>query len=132
MKIIQKTIKIDAPVDKVWRVFTDATVTIKLGGAYITDWKVGSSFGWKGQDGEMYTNGVILKIEKEKLIEHNLFDHEQKVLSVITYRFVDDDHQTTLHVQEKLNYEPTEKLYQDALAGWDFALASVKKVAEEI
>src|SRR5688572_4951929 len=115
MKIIQKTIKINTPVSKVWKVFTEPAVTQKMGGEYVTDWKVGSSLGWKGKDGKMYTNGTILEIEKEKVIKHNLFDDQkQKVLSVITYRFVKDDHQTILHAQEELNYETTDEQYQDS------------------
>lgn len=80
----------------------------------------------------MYTRGTILEIEQEKVLKHNLFDDQnQHVLSVITYKFVRDDHQTMLHAQEELNYETTDEQYQDSVEGWNFALASVKKVAEE-
>ena len=127
-RIIQKTIMINAHVRKVWKVFTDPAITKKMGGEYVTDWKVGSSFGWKGRDGKMYTQGTILEIEKENVIKHNLLDDQkQNVLSVITYEFVRHDHQTMLHAQEELNYETTDEQCQDSVEGWDFALASVKR-----
>ena len=132
-KIIQKTIEINAPIDKVWRVFTDPTVTMHMGGEYVTDWKVGSSLGWRGKDGNMYTSGIILEIEKEKLIKHNLFNigQNKKILSVITYRFIDKDGQTSLNAREELDYEMTDEQYAESMEGWDFALASVKETAEK-
>ena len=71
---IEKTIEINAPVSKVWRVFTDPALTTHLGGEYVSDWKVGSSFGWKGADGKMVTNGTIMKIMPEKLLQHNILN----------------------------------------------------------
>jgi uncharacterized protein YndB with AHSA1/START domain len=132
-KIIQKKIEINAPVDKVWRVFTNPAVTRQMGGEYVTDWKVGSSFGWKGKDGKMYTHGTILQLEKGRTIKHNLFDspEKNKILSVITYKFEEKARHTTLHAEEELNYEITDQQYQAASEGWDGALASVKKTAEK-
>ena len=50
----------------------------------------------------------------KKVIKHDLFDDQkQNVLSVITYEFVRDDHQTMLHAQEELNYETTDEQYQE-------------------
>ena len=69
---VEKSIEINAPASKVWQVFTDPAITRQIGGEYVSDWKVGSSFGWKGLDGKMVTNGTILKIEPEKLLQHNL------------------------------------------------------------
>lgn len=46
-KKIEKTVTINAPLEKVWSVFTDPKVTKEMGGKYITDWKVGSDFGWQ-------------------------------------------------------------------------------------
>jgi uncharacterized protein YndB with AHSA1/START domain len=130
---IQKTIKINAPTDKVWRVFTDPVITRQMGGEYVTDWKAGSSFGWKGEDGKMYANGTILQVENEKLIKHNLLDvgEKEKILSVITYKFESGGTQTTLHSLEELNYEMTDQQYKDASEGWDFALAAIKEIAEK-
>lgn len=130
-RIIQKAIEINAAVDKVWRVFTDPAITRQMGGEYVTDWKVGSSFGWIGKDGNVYTHGAILQLEKESLLKHNLFDAAQKVLSVITYGFIDKNGQTTLLAQEELN-AVTEEQFEEAMEGWDAALTLVKKTAEKL
>jgi hypothetical protein len=62
--------------------------------------EVGNHMGWKGKDGSMYTNGIILQIEKEELIKHSLLDDKKEVLSVISYSFVSEGDQTTRHAQE--------------------------------
>src|SRR5687768_13920664 len=86
---VEKSIEINAPVSKVWRVFTDPVLTRQMGGEYVSDWKVGSSLRWKGPDGRMLTNGTILNIEPEKLLQHNLFSSDAssagEITSVITY-----------------------------------------------
>src|SRR5688572_13701194 len=86
-RIIEKTIEINAAPAKVWRVFTDPAVTKQMGGEYVTDWKAGSTFGWKGRDGKMHTSGIILDLEPEKLLKHNLSDMNDPgtLLSTITY-----------------------------------------------
>ena len=133
-KIIEKSITINAPVETVWRVFTDPKVTEKMGGKYVTDWKVGSDFGWMGNDGVMYTRGALLNIKKHELIEHDLLDAEDtgEVTSVITYKFTAQGDKTLLTGME----EPTEALakeeYTDAVAGWDEALKAVKEIAEKV
>lgn len=72
-RIIEKEIKINTSPNNVWRVFTDPVITSQMGDEYVTDWKTGSSFGWKGADGKMYTQGSILQLDKEKLLKHSLF-----------------------------------------------------------
>jgi uncharacterized protein YndB with AHSA1/START domain len=133
-QIIEKAIDINAAPEKVWRVFTDPAVTRQMGGEYETAWTVGSSFGWKGKDGNLLTHGTILDISPAKLLKHNLFDSEarNKITSVITYRFVDKNEATTLLAKEELNYDLTEAQYQEASEGWNSALAAVKEIAEKI
>ena len=132
--LIQKIIEIDASPDKVWRVFTDPVVTRQMGGEYVSDWKSGSSFGWKGANGNMYTHGTILQIETERLLQHQLFENDErkKILSVITYTFSDDHGRTILGAREVLHNEMTDEQYQDTSDGWDIALAAIKKAAEDL
>jgi len=118
--VIEKSIEINASIEKVWRVFTDPALTRHMGGEYVSDWKVGSSFQWKGKDGNLYTNGIILQIQPTKL------------LSVITYEFSENAEKTVLTSKEVLNYELTKEQLQDASDGWDFALKAVKDTAESI
>jgi uncharacterized protein YndB with AHSA1/START domain len=133
-KIITQAIEIKAPVNKIWRVFTDPKVTRQMGGEYVTDWKAGSAFGWKGSDGKMYTHGSILQIEKERLLKHNLFEPKQKekVLSVITYNFEEKGDRTFIRAQEELNYDMTDQQYNDAIEGWEAALALLKQTSEKL
>jgi uncharacterized protein YndB with AHSA1/START domain len=130
--LIERTIEINASTDKVWKVFTDPEITRQMGGEYITDWKAGSSIGWRGLDGKMQTRGTILKIEPEKLIKHNLFNpgDGNAVTSVITYRFGGNGDHTTLFASEELNYSMTEQELAEAEEGWDMALLAVKDAAE--
>ena len=54
--LIEKSVEINAPVSKVWRVFTDPVLTRQMGGEYVSEWEVGSSFSWKSLDGQILTN----------------------------------------------------------------------------
>jgi uncharacterized protein YndB with AHSA1/START domain len=132
--IIEKSIAINAPVKKAWSVFTDREVTRQMGGEYVSDWKVGSSFGWKGLNGKLLTTGKILQVEPEKLIKHELLDinDKSKLLSVITYTFSENGERTVLDAKEELNYEMTAEELKDASDGWDAALNAVKATAEKI
>lgn len=133
-QVIEKQVEINAPVENVWRVFTEPAITRQMGGEYATDWKVGSDFGWKGPDGTMYTYGKILQVEPERLIQHNLFDMEDKntLLSVITYRFKGDGATTILSAREELHGEMPDDALAEASEGWDYALQAVKVTAEKL
>lgn len=133
-KTIEKTLLINASPDTVWRVLTDPTLTKKMGGYYATDWKIGSDFGWKWNDGKTYTHGKILQLEKNKLIQHNLFDAKYRsvVASVITYRLAYANGKTQLHGKEETSIALDPEEYAEALAGWSEALQAVKEIAEGI
>ncbi|SKD01861.1 Activator of Hsp90 ATPase homolog 1-like protein [Chitinophaga ginsengisegetis] len=132
--VIKKTIDINASTKKVWSVFTDPTITKQMGGEYVSDWKVGSSFGWKGKDSSVYTNGKIIELEPGKLLKHSLLDLKDKdrLLSVITYEFIKNGDSTILSATEEINYEITDYLFKEANEGWDAALQLVKYVAEKL
>lgn len=132
--VIKKTIDINASTKKVWSVFTDPTITKQMGGEYVSDWKVGSSFGWKGKESSVYTNGKIIELEPGKLLKHSLLDLKDKdrLLSVITYEFIKNGDSTILSATEEINYEITDYLFKEANEGWDAALQLVKYVAEKL
>ena len=132
--LIQKTITITASPQQVWRVFTDPSVTRKMGGEYISTWKVGDSLGWQGDDGKMSTYGIILEIEPNQLLKHNLFDLKTKsrLTSTITYRLEDKGKYTIFHAEEELAYDMRDDQFEEALEGWDLALESVKEIAEKL
>ena len=132
--VVRKTIEINASTKKVWSVFTNPDLTRKMGGEYVSEWKVGSSFGWKGKNSSLYTNGIILELEPGKLLKHSLLDLKDKntLLSVITYEFVKNGAGTILSATEEINYKMTDHQFQEASEGWDAALQLVKYVAEQI
>ena len=123
---------INASPHTVWRVFTDPAITKKLGGHYVSNWKVGESLAWKAEDGKMYTYGIILSLEPQSVLKHNLYDlkTKSKVTSIITYRFEAKENTTILHAEEELAYEMREDQFEEALEGWDMALDSIKILAE--
>ena len=131
-RLIKKSITISAPPHQVWRVFTDAAVTRKMEGQYVSTWKVGESLGWKGEDGKMYTYGIILEMVEDQLLKHNLYDLKTKtrVTSVITYTFENKESYTILHAEEELTFDMRDDQFEEALEGWDMALATVKEIAE--
>lgn len=130
--LIEKSIEIHAPTSSVWQVFTDPAVTRELGGEYISDWKVGSSFGWKGLNGTILTHGTILQIQPEKLLQHHLFEPDRSsVMSSITYTFQEKDGHTTLLAREEFVKPLSDEAHADASEGWGIALQAIKEVAEK-
>jgi uncharacterized protein YndB with AHSA1/START domain len=127
---IEKSIEINAPVSTVWRVFNDPLLTRQMGGEYVSDWNVGSSFGWKGLDGKRMTNGTIMKIELGRLLQHTLLDSIGSTNSVITYEFDEKNGKTTLHAREDFTNPISDPEYEDAVDGWNAALRAVKETAE--
>ncbi len=132
--VIQKRIEINAKPDKVWRVFTDPTISRQIGGEYVTDWAIGSSFGWKDLNGTMYTDGAIIQIEPEKLLQHQLLDlnNSGRLLAIITYQMESHGDNTVLYATEELQSAMTEKELEDASENWNIALHAVKETAEKI
>jgi uncharacterized protein YndB with AHSA1/START domain len=131
-KVITRFIEIHAPVAKVWSVFTNPEVTQQMGGEYVSDWQVGSPIQFKGLDGQILTNGVILKFEPEKILQHRLFNSVGSAESIITYEFQAQDSKTILHSREEFAEAIADDVYNDARAGWDAALLTVKNIAEGI
>ncbi|MBS0028292.1 SRPBCC family protein [Chitinophaga sp. 22321] len=132
-QIIEKTVEINAAVKAVWSVFTNPEVTKQMGGYYGTDWKTGSSFGFRKSDGTALTNGVLLDFKPMQLIKHSLFENDtDTVIAVLTYSFQENDGQTLLTGQEELITRLDQAEYQDAVEGWDQALNAVKLIAEAL
>jgi uncharacterized protein YndB with AHSA1/START domain len=132
-KVIKKRIAVNASPNQVWRVFTDPAITRQMGGEYVSDWKTGSSFGWKGKDGKMFTKGTILQIEADRLLKHNLVDLQTgDLLSVITYELKGEANNTVIIASEELHYEMTDDQCKAASEGWDLALKAVKEIAEKL
>ena len=133
-EIIEKEIEINAKPKNVWRVFIDPETTKKMGGGYVSNWQIGSFFGWKSNNGEIITNGEIIEIEPEKLLKHKLFNvnNKSKVDSVITYKFIERNENTILRAIEELTYSVSKTQLEEMNEGWDAALDFVKSIAEKL
>lgn len=132
-KIIEVEIEIKAPLNKVWSVFTNPEITKQMGGYYDTDWKIGSSFGFKKVDGSRLTNGTLLGFKPGQLIMHNLFErNSETVMAIITYAFQEKNGLTLLTGKEELTQPLDKTTFDDASAGWASALNLVKQIAETL
>ena len=130
--LIVKSITISTSAHEVWRVFTEPKVTMLMGGHYVSSWKKGESLQWKGDDGKLYSYGIILELEPDQLLKHSLYDMKTKerITSTITYRFEDMGKYTILHAEEELAFDMRDNQFEEALEGWDMALDTVKEIAE--
>lgn len=132
-QIIELSINIQASMHAVWRVFTDPAATKQMGGFYETNWKAGNSFAFVKTDGTKLTNGRLLELQPGKLIKHSLFKTgSEEIISVITYEFFDNNGYTLLKGKEELSQPLGKAAFDDAREGWEFALQSVKEIAEKI
>lgn len=130
---VRKEIIINAPASKVWGMFIDPVFTRQLGGRYISDWQVGSSFRWQALNGSLLTNGMILDIEPEKFLQHSLYYPEEldEVMARITYTLDEQEGKTTLRIEEEFTDTITENDYEDSMAGWEAALTTIKALLEK-
>ena len=129
---IKKDIIINAHASKVWGMFVDPTFTRQMGGEYVSDWQVGSSLGWKGLNGQQLTNGIILKIEPRRLLQHSLFHAgTDAVMAIITYELREHGEATTVSIREEFSQPVSEEELNASEEGWAAALAMVKGLIEK-
>jgi hypothetical protein len=104
-----------------------------MGGYYDTDWKVGSSFGFKKADGTGQTNGILLDFQPERIIKHSLIEPDgETVIAILTYDFYEKDGITWLTGKEELSQPLDNATYDDASEGWKSALDLVRQIAETL
>jgi uncharacterized protein YndB with AHSA1/START domain len=127
---IEDSITIRTPASRVWRVFTDPVLTRQMGGEYISDWKTSSPLQWKSLDGNVITNGSILAIVSEKVLQHTLRNSVHATNSVITYEFREADGVTVLSAREEFAQPITDSQSASAAEGWKAALQAIKETAE--
>jgi uncharacterized protein YndB with AHSA1/START domain len=131
--IIEKSIEINAPASRTWKVLTDPDLTIEWikewwPGFIVleSDWAPGSPMHWKAADGEI--EGKIIAIEPNKLLRYS-FTMPQ---DIVTLTLDQRDGQTLLSViHGNFAEKPDgEECYQGALAGWGMSLPKIKELAE--
>ena len=140
---VQKTIRINAPVSKVWKVLTDVNLTrhwIRLMWTGFlsleSDWKLGSEVLWKGVGEKTEFYGKVLSVKITKLLEYNFILNNPEISKeeIITYELEKNDKYTILTISMG-NFGVTsehELCYPRALDGWKKALPTIKTLAESL
>ena len=144
--IVENTISIHAPIEKVWDTLVNPEQTKKymFGCETVSDWKVGSPLLWKGNyEGQemVFVKGNIIAIQPPVLLTYTVIDPHAAMPDIpdnylnVTYRLTEQDGITTLAVSQD-GFEKAadgEKRYKDTYNngdGWNPILVEIKKVAE--
>jgi uncharacterized protein YndB with AHSA1/START domain len=144
--IIENSITINAPAEKVWDALVnpEKTKQYMFGCEAITDWKVGSSLDWKGSyEGKemVFVKGNVVKIEPNKILKFTVTDPTAGWEDIpenyldVTYTLSENNGQTTLTVVQA-GFEHSvdgEKRYEHAYnkgEGWNPILVQIKALVE--
>ena len=144
--IVQNSILINAPLDKVWDALVNPEQTKKymFGCETVSDWKIGSPLLWKGtyEGKEMvFVKGIILDIQPNKLLKYTVIDPNSSMPDIpenylnVTYTLSEKEGQVNLTVVQD-GFEGAaegEKRYKDVEnngEGWNPLLVEIKKVVE--
>ncbi|MGE5108461.1 MAG: SRPBCC family protein [Sphingobacteriales bacterium] len=137
-KIINKTIRINAPTSAVWNALTNPDLIKEwlYGTKAISDWKVGTPIlftgNWQGTD--YADKGTILKFDIEKVFQYNYWSGFSGLpdipenYSVITFALTPDDSQTMLTLTQS-NFA-TDAMFEHSDKNWGATLELMKKIIE--
>lgn len=141
--IITKSILINAPAFKVWKVLTkpEFTKEYMFGSEVHSDWEEGSTIEWKGPEGvtdAVYIKGNVLKVDPEKHVEYSTFDPQGGLPDMpgnylkVTYDLQPKKTQTLLTVTQGNFAEVAEgpDRFDEARKGWEATLPEIKRIAE--
>lgn len=140
--VIRKAIDVNAPVETLWRVLTDAKFIPQymFGCIAETDWKPGSRLLWKGAaDGKLYVKGHIVSNDAPRRLVYTIFDPNSTIKDIpqnyltMTYDLRrNGDHGSVLEITQGdyAAVEDGENRYKHSLDGDDTVLAGIKKLAE--
>ncbi len=133
------SIKIDAPVSKVWDALTKPEIIKQyfFGTDTITDWKVGSPITFQGEwEGKKYQDkGTVLEFEPKQLIKYEYWssmsgiEDKPENYAPITYELKALNNNTVLTViQENI---PDEKMRVHSEENWNKVLGNLKLLLEK-
>jgi uncharacterized protein YndB with AHSA1/START domain len=138
---IKKVVAINAPVHKVWQVLTEpAYIKQYMHNCNVdTNWEVNTPIIFSTSE-KVLSKGEILQVDNEKMLKYTTFapgsgikDKSGNYLTV-TYELFSGYGNATLTVIQgdfcKVNN--SEKRHKDASDDWDFILAKVKELAENM
>ena len=139
--VVHRSIVIRAKPSEVWDALTNPEKTKKyfFHSKVFSDWKPGSEIIFKGKIllvKKFEMNGMILKIEKNKLLKYTLKNGKQEddsegfstVTDILSY----ENGETTVTILDDVGSgEGAEKRYERSEKGWDKVLKGLKKTVEE-
>jgi uncharacterized protein YndB with AHSA1/START domain len=141
--VVERSLEIDAPTSRVWRVLTDPAVTPRymFGCAAISDWEVGSPLLWRAADAErVFVKGTVLAFEPELLLQYTTIGVGMGIEDVpsnyltVTHRLTPlPGGRTRLDISQGdfAGVDDAEKRYREADASWRHTAERLKAVAEE-
>ena len=139
-KIVNKTIRINAPTSKVWDALTNPGLMKKWMSEteinIFTDWKVGNPFVIRGRlHGINFENrGTVLQFEPEKILQYNHLSSLSRLpdqlqnYSILEFRLAPIDAGTSLTFTAS-NF-PTESIYKHFAFYWNVTLEILKRMIE--
>lgn len=142
--VINKSILINAPASKVWKVLTrpEFTKQYMFGCEVDSKWEEGSTVEWKGiqdQKETVFVKGKVIQIRPEEMVTYSTFDPQgglpdipENYLSVTYQLAIKEADQTLLTVTQGNFSEVTEgpDRFSDAEKGWEATLPDIKYIAE--
>jgi uncharacterized protein YndB with AHSA1/START domain len=137
--ILKISTVINASLSKVWTALTDPEMIKQyfFGTECITDWKKGQPIVFRGTwEGKEYEDkGIILDIEKEKLIKYSYWssfsgtEDKPENYSTITYLVTPEGNSTLFTViQEGFK---NQEAYDHSKGGWEMLLKGLKDLVEK-
>ena len=139
-KIVNKTIRINAPTSKVWDALTNPEMMKKWMSEteinIFTDWKVGNPFVIRGRlHGINFENrGMVLQVEPEKILQYNHLSSLSRLpdqlenYSILEFRLAPINEETSLTFTAS-NF-PTESIYKHFAFYWNVTLEILKRMIE--
>ena len=139
-KIVNKTIRINAPTSKVWDALTNPEMMKKWMSEteinIFTDWKVGNPFVIRGRlHGINFENrGTVLQFEPEKILQYNHLSSLSRLpdqlenYSMLEFRLAPINEETSLTFTAS-NF-PTESIYKHFAFYWNVTLEILKRMIE--
>jgi uncharacterized protein YndB with AHSA1/START domain len=133
------SISINAPKSKVWMALIDPEQVKKyfFGTVLKSDWKVGSPITFSGEwEGKPYLDkGIILQIEKEKILKYNYWSSfsgtEDKLenYAVIIYSLEEKAGQTTIFISQ--DSIKSKEALDHSEQNWQMIMKSLKELLEK-
>src|SRR5262245_49500220 len=143
--IVDQSIKIKAPTDKVWEVLTKPKFNKQWAkyfggftGTIESDWKLGSPVLWKEKDGKVVVDGNVSGVYPGKMLRFTVFDTQSKrpltsESDGITCTLVGHNGDTLLAVRQGDfgGMENGMQYYEATVETWKKVLPKVKELAEK-